>query len=126
MVNEQLTAAAEIKPNDKALLQLHQSIDEKIVERNRNTLPEVTGLRVAGFPQESFDEPQASSLSVSKHLYLRLALAQASRQPLQVNLYEGARTRLILQLPIEVKEGVVQQKSKRLPVVLARVRTPWI
>ena len=54
MVNEQLTAAAEIKPNDKALLQLHQSIDEKIVERNRNTLPEVTGLRVAGFPQESF------------------------------------------------------------------------
>lgn len=110
MVNEQLTAAAEIKPNDKALLQLHQSIDEKIVERNRNTLPEVTGLRVAGFPQESFDEPQASSLSVSKHLYLRLALAQASRQPLQVNLYEGARTRLILQLPIEVKEGVVQQK----------------
>ena len=29
---------------------------------------------------------------MGKHLYLRLALAQASRQPLQVNLYEGART----------------------------------
>ncbi|HNG61783.1 MAG TPA: serine/threonine-protein kinase, partial [Cellvibrionaceae bacterium] len=91
-VNEQLTAAGEIKPNDKALQQLHQSIDEKIVERNRNILPQVTGLRVAGFPQDSFDEPQASSLSVSKHLHVRLALAQSSPQILQVNLYEGART----------------------------------
>lgn len=109
-VNEQLNAATELKPNDKALQQLHQSIDEKIVERNRNTLPQVTGLRVAGFPQESFDEPQASSLSVSKHLHVRLALAHSSPQMVQVNLYEGARTRLVTQLPVEVKEGLVQQK----------------
>ncbi len=109
-VNEQLTAAGEIKPNDKALQQLHQSIDEKIVERNRNMLPQVTGLRVAGFPQETFDEPQASSLSVSKHLHMRLALAQTAGHKLQVNLYEGSRTRLVAQVPIEVKEGLIQQK----------------
>lgn len=109
-VNEQLAAAAELKPNDKALQQLHQAIDEKIVERNRNMLPQVTGLRLAGFPLDSFDEPQPTSLSVSKHLHLRLALAQSQRQLLQVNLYEGARTRLVSQQPVEVKEGLLQHK----------------
>ncbi len=110
MVNQQLSAASELKPNDKNLQQLHQSVDEKIVERNRALLPQVTGLRVAGFPVESFDEPQANSLSASRHLHLRLALANAQAQGLKINLYEGARSRLVTQLSVEVKEGLSQAK----------------
>jgi serine/threonine protein kinase len=107
---EQLEAAAQAKPNDKTLQQLRLSIDEKIVERDRNTLPQVTGLRVAGYPVESFDEPQAQSLSVSKNLHLRIALAQSQLQPLKISLYEGARFRLIKQVPLDVREGLAQFK----------------
>ncbi|HEY6529070.1 MAG TPA: protein kinase [Cellvibrionaceae bacterium] len=107
---EQLEAAAQAKPNDKTLQQLRLSIDEKIVERDRNTLPQVTGLRVAGYPIESFDEPQAQSLSVSKNLHLRIALAQSQLQSLKISLYEGARFRLIKQVPMDVREGMVQYK----------------
>ncbi|MEY4589502.1 MAG: hypothetical protein RL497_1578 [Pseudomonadota bacterium] len=107
---EQLAAAAEVKPNDKNLRQLRQSIDEKILERNRNLLPQVTGLRLAGFPPESFDEPQPQSLSVSKNLFVRLMLAQSQPHPVQISLYEGARSRLIKHLALEVRDGLLNAK----------------
>lgn len=107
---EQLNAAEELKPNDKNLLQLHQSLDEKIVERNRNLLPKVTGLRVAGFPVESFDDPQAQSLSVSKALHLRISVEKAGQQKVRVNLYQGARVQLVIQATFDLHEGLAQWK----------------
>lgn len=108
--NEQLAAAALIKPKDKNLIALRQSIDEKIVERNRNKLPHVADIRVAGFPIESFDEPQAQSLSVSKSLHLRIQVEHVEQQKLYINVYEGARYNLVQQAQFDGRNGLALLK----------------
>lgn len=108
--NEQLAAALLIKPKDKNLVALRQSIDEKIVERNRNKLPLVADIRVAGFPIDSFDEPQAQSLSVSKNLHLRIQVEHVEQQKLYINVYEGARYNLVQQAQFDGRNGLALLK----------------
>ena len=97
----QIAAAQKTRPGDRQFLLIQQQMEAAIIERNRSLLPQITDLRVSGYTLEQADEPQAEVISVSKNLFVRFRVTQTAAQtPLQLWLYEGARSQRLLKVPV--------------------------